>query len=62
MKVYTLDNAVFVIMMYSSKVPLKEGEKHCPFCDGYAIKPVPRERGDKTPQLHIDCACGTGKA
>lgn len=50
----TYDNAVFVCMMYSSQVPLKPGEKHCPHCNGYAIRPVHRERGQKT-QRHEDC-------
>lgn len=53
-KVYDASNAVFTTMMYSSKVPLKPGEQHCPYCGGHAIRPILRERGQKT-QMHEDC-------
>ena len=51
---YGIENSVFVTMMYSSQVPLKPGEEHCPYCRGYAIRPILRERGQKT-QRHEDC-------
>ncbi len=47
---YTFHNAVFVTMMYQSRVALKPGEVHCPYCDGYAIRPICGERG-----CHKDC-------
>jgi len=26
---------------WSSQINLKEGEKHCPKCDGYGVLPIP---------------------
>jgi len=57
---YDINNAVFTTMMYSSQVPLKAGENHCPYCSGYAIRPIPRQRGEKT-QSHEDCSHCDGK-
>lgn len=53
--VYNLNNATFVTMMYQSRVPLKLGERHCPCCDGYAIRPILRGRGQRS-QEHEDCS------
>lgn len=51
---YTINNAVFIASMYSGKVTLKDGEQHCPYCDGYAIKPVFGERGTHEDCTHCD--------
>ena len=43
-------------------VPLKPGEEHCPYCDGYGYLPVGNERGVTQidpPQCH-NCE-GSGK-
>jgi len=53
---YGIENATFVTSMYQGPVPLKPGEEHCPHCSGYAIRPLPRERGSSArSQRHEDC-------
>lgn len=42
---------------WSSQTPLKEGEKHCPRCQGYGVLPIPytqRETLFKPPKC-LDC-------
>jgi uncharacterized protein with PIN domain len=54
--IYDINNATFITMMYQSPVALKPGEKHCPYCSGYAIRPMPRERRSSArSQRHEDC-------
>lgn len=53
---YGIENATFVCSMYQASVALKDGETHCPYCRGYAIRPIPRERGENIRgQRHEDC-------
>lgn len=58
-KVY--DNPVFTTMMYSSQIPVGEGEEHCPRCMGYGIRPKDVERGERS-SLHETCDWCNGKA
>jgi hypothetical protein len=51
---YDRNNVVFITMMYQSQVPLRAGEEHCPYCGGYAIRPIPGKRGERS-QHHEDC-------
>lgn len=51
---YGSENATFVAMMYGSRATPQCGQIHCPHCGGYAIRPIPRSRGDKA-QQHEDC-------
>jgi hypothetical protein len=53
-------NAVFITMMYQAPVPLKAGEEHCPYCGGYAVRPILRERGERN-QRHEGCGRCDGK-
>lgn len=46
--IYDANNATFITMMYQSQTPLKQGEIHCYYCNGYGIKPILKKRGEKT--------------
>lgn len=45
-------------------VPLKTGEKHCPYCSGYGHKPKQKSKGEKGPATAIKCSScnGVGKS
>lgn len=58
--IYGDRSATFVCMMYQSPVSLKTDEKHCYYCRGYGIRPVNRERGQKT-QYHEKCTFCDGR-